>query len=89
MNITLKPEQQKLIQARIESGKYSTVEEIITAALQLLEERDRKYENWIAETQPKVAMGIAELERGEGIDGEVVIAKLREKFRQMRDGETR
>ncbi len=35
MNITLKPEQEQFIQAKLKSGKYATVDEVITEALQL------------------------------------------------------
>jgi len=39
-------------------------------------------QEWFAETKKKVAVGIAQLNQGEGIDGEVVIARLREKLCQ-------
>ena len=76
MNITLKPEQQRFIQAKLSSGKYATVDEVITEALQLLEQRDKHYQQWVEETREKVQVGIAQLERGEGIDGEEVFREL-------------
>lgn len=82
MNITFKPEEEQLIQEKIKSGKYATAYEVIVEALRLLEERDKKYEKWVEETREKVAVGIAQLDRGEGIDGEVVIARLREKLKK-------
>jgi len=81
MNITLKSEQEQLIKEKLNSGKYANADEVIEQALQLLEERDRNYERWVIETREKVADGIAELDRGEGIDGEIVIANLREKLK--------
>ena len=82
MNITLKPEEEQLIQAKLKNGKYETAYDVIVEALRLLEQRDKQYEQWVEETREKVAVGIAELERGKGIDGEVVIARLREKIRK-------
>lgn len=38
MNITLKPEQEALIYAKLQSGQYQTVDDVIQAALNLLEE---------------------------------------------------
>lgn len=84
MNITLKPEQSELIQQKINSGKYNNAEEVIAEALQLLYQRDREYETWVEETREKVDVAIEELRRGEGIDGNVVIAQLKEKLRQAR-----
>lgn len=82
MNISLTPEQEQFIQAKLESGKYETADRVIAEAFRLLEERDQHYEKWVEETLKKIAVGIEQLERGEGIDGQVVIARLREKLRQ-------
>ncbi|MDJ0735275.1 MAG: type II toxin-antitoxin system ParD family antitoxin [Nostocaceae cyanobacterium] len=35
MNIQLKPEQEKLIQTQIESGRYNSAEEIVDVAFRL------------------------------------------------------
>ena len=84
MNIILKPEQAKFIYEKLNSGKYSTSDEIIAEALRLLEERDREAQKWIEETRQKVDVAIEELRRGEGIDGAIVVAQLKEKLRQAR-----
>ena len=84
MNIILKPEQAKFIHEKLNSGKYSTSDEIIAEALRLLEERDREAQKWIEETRQKVDVAIEELRRGEGIDGAIVVAQLKEKLRQAR-----
>jgi antitoxin ParD1/3/4 len=52
--------------------------------LRLLEERDKQYEKWVEETREKVAVGIAQLDRGEGLDGEAVVARILERFKQAR-----
>lgn len=84
MNIILKPEQVKFIHEKLNSGKYSTSDEIIAEALRLLEKRDREAQKWIEETRQKVDVAIEELRRGEGIDGAIVVAQLKEKLRQAR-----
>lgn len=76
MNITLKPEQEALIHAKLQSGQYQTVDDVIQAALDLLDEQDKAYEQWLIETREKVDEGIASLERGEGIDGETFVNQL-------------
>ena len=93
MKITLKPEQEKFIEAQVTSGRYPSAEEVIAAALALLansseSKESNTYQEWVEETRPKVATGIAQLDRGEGIDGETVVARLQEKFRKIRDNKT-
>lgn len=85
MNITLKTEQADLIQKKINSGQYDNAEEVIAEALQLLDRSDRLYEKWVQETRSKIDVAIEELKRGEGLDGDVVVAQLKEKLRQARE----
>lgn len=85
MTISLSPEQENFIQNQLENGKYKTAAEVIADAFKALEERNKTYEQWVQETREKVAVGLAELDRGEGIDGELVVERLREKFRQARE----
>lgn len=80
MSITLNSEQERFIQEKLQDGKYRSPDEVLAEAFRLLEERDKQYEQWLNETREKVAVGLAELERGEGLDGETVIAKLQEKY---------
>ncbi|MBD2308102.1 type II toxin-antitoxin system ParD family antitoxin [Chroococcidiopsis sp. FACHB-1243] len=87
MNITLKPEQEKIVQILLASGKFKNVDEVIQAALHLLEEDDREYQQWMIETRAKVEEGIASLERGEGIDGETFVNQLLTKFKQVREAQ--
>ncbi|WP_353932162.1 type II toxin-antitoxin system ParD family antitoxin [Okeanomitos corallinicola TIOX110] len=86
MNISLEAEQEQLIQAKLQSGKYENAYQVIVAALQLLDERDKHYEQWLEETRKKVAVGIEQANRGQLTDGEVAFAKLREKL--SRKGES-
>lgn len=85
MNITLKPDQEALIHAKLQSGQYQTVDDVIQAALHLLDERDKAYEQWVIETREKVDAAAASLDRGEGLDGKEVVSRILEKFRQARE----
>ena len=55
----------------------------VWAALKPL--RLRLYGQWIEQTQNQVSVGLAELNQGERLDGEAVIAQLQKKFRQARE----
>ncbi len=85
MSIILKPEQEQFIHEKLKSGKYQNADEVIAIAFRLLEAQEKDYEQWVEETRKKVNVGLAELEHGEGLDGEVVIEQLREKFRRARE----
>jgi len=87
MSIPLKLEQEQFIQRKLESGKYSSADEVIFEAFRLLEERDNHYERWLQDTRQKVEAGLVELNQGNGIDGEAVIARLKERLRHARETE--
>lgn len=84
MNITLNSEQEQFIQAKLQSGKYQSVDDVVEAALHLLEEQDEAYEQWIVDTRAKVDAAAASLDRGEGLDGEQTVNRILEKFRHAR-----
>ncbi|MBW4671102.1 MAG: type II toxin-antitoxin system ParD family antitoxin [Cyanomargarita calcarea GSE-NOS-MK-12-04C] len=87
MNIQLKPEDEQLIQKQIAKGKYENPAEVISKALKLLDECEKGYQNWAEETRQKVEVAVEQLDRGEGLDGEVVVERLREKLRQARENQ--
>ncbi|MEH2095528.1 CopG family transcriptional regulator [Nostoc sp. 'Peltigera membranacea cyanobiont' 213] len=82
MNISLTPELEQLVKDKVSSGKYHSVSEVMGEALRLLEERDRIRDQRLVELKAKIQVGIEELERGEGIDGEEVFAEIEEDIRR-------
>lgn len=76
MNISLTPELENLIQEQVKKGRYSSVSEMVGESLRLLWERDRIREKRVAELRAKIRVGIEELNRGEGIDGEEVFDEI-------------
>ncbi|MBD2139328.1 type II toxin-antitoxin system ParD family antitoxin [Anabaena sp. FACHB-1237] len=87
MNIQVKPETQELIQAYIDTGNYSNADEVINKALKLLSEWEKGYQQWEQETREKLAVGLAQVEQGEVIDSNIVMARLYEKIRQARESQ--
>lgn len=84
MTIKLKPEQERFLQEQIATGKYSSTEEIIDKMFSVFEQLQTEYDAWLTETRQKVEVAIDEIERAEGIDGEMAIAELLDKFKQAR-----
>ncbi len=82
MNIMLKPEQEQFIQAEIKNGRYETAEQVISEALKLLEEYNRKQDEIrLEELRQKIAVGTEQIKNGRMSDGEEVFARLQEKLR--------
>jgi antitoxin ParD1/3/4 len=75
MPITLQPEQEQFIKTQLATGRYTNATEVIAEALQLLEKRNH-YDRWVEELGNKIDIAAAELDRGEGIDGEIAINQL-------------
>lgn len=84
MNISLTPELDQLVSQKINSGLYATPLEVIREALRLLDQQDAQQQAWLDETRAKIAAGLAQLERGEGIPGEQVFDELRRRSQQRR-----
>jgi antitoxin ParD1/3/4 len=84
MNIALSPEQEQFIQSQIDRGRFKSADEAVSQAFKLLEDREREYQNWIEETRQKVDVAIAELDRGEGVDGPTAMDRYLQKFQTAR-----
>ncbi|HAG80699.1 MAG TPA: type II toxin-antitoxin system ParD family antitoxin [Cyanobacteria bacterium UBA12227] len=84
MTLLLTPELEMFIQNQIASGKYTSTNEVIIAALKLLEKRERIYQGRFEELQREIAIGLEEAERGELIDADIVFNHLREKLAKRR-----
>jgi antitoxin ParD1/3/4 len=83
MNLTLKPELAEFIQQEILTGKYASLEEAIEAALNLLKSQSAT-DRLATELREKIDSAATQLDRGEGLNGEDVIAGLRAKLQAAR-----
>ena len=85
MSITLKPEQEQLIQYQVTLGRFNSTDEVLESALRLLVEQYQEYEAWVEEVRVKVDEAKAEADRGEVLPLEAVMAQLQKKFQQARE----
>jgi antitoxin ParD1/3/4 len=85
MNIALKPEQEQFIQSQIERGRFKSADEAVSQAFKLLENQEREYQSWIEDTRQKVEVAVAELDRGEGVELNLVIDRLQQKFQSAKE----
>lgn len=78
--VTLSPKHEQLIESQLSTGRYANADEVLELALRLLVHLDAESQTWLEETRQKIAAGIAELDRGEGVEGSSVMNQFLEKF---------
>jgi antitoxin ParD1/3/4 len=78
--LTITPEHEKLIQNQLDTGRYDNAEEVLAIALRLLTRLDAEQQAWIEETRQQIEIGIAELDRGEGVDGPTTMKQYLQQF---------
>ncbi len=76
MNVSLTPELEELIQRRVRSGRYTSASEVVREALRLLDDRDELRTLRMDELRARVAAGLDSLDRGTGLDGDLVIDEI-------------
>ena len=89
MAISLTSEDKKLIQKRMKTGLFKSVEEVIHDALATQDtEAEWLIDNKVA-INGKIARGIAQLDRGEGVSGDVAYARLQRRKADWQAGHKR
>jgi antitoxin ParD1/3/4 len=70
MNVSLTPELEEMVQAKVQSGRYNSASEVVREALRLLEQHDILRTAHLKELRSRIDDGLTSLDRGEGVDGE-------------------
>jgi antitoxin ParD1/3/4 len=86
MNVSLTPELEKLVNKKVESGRYTSASEVIREGLRLLEEHDEFRRIKLETLKREIARGVESLERGEGkpLNIEAIKAEGRKKLAAKR-----
>ena len=84
MNVNLTRELEELVQRKVQSGLYNNQSEVVREALRLLAEQDRVREAHLEKLRGALAVGLAQADRGELLDGPGVVAEVRKSLRQHR-----
>ena len=71
MNVQLSPDAMQFVAGLVASGQFESAEAAVAAGVQLLKCQQQ--------LRAEIQEGIDELDAGQGIDGEVVFAELRER----------
>lgn len=73
LNVSLTPQLEELVKAKVSSGMYNSASELVREALRLLDERDQVREMRLAALRKAVQEGI---DSGPGIPADEVFAEI-------------
>lgn len=80
LNVSLTPELERFVQARVASGRYQTASEVVREGLRLLEVQERHREEVYKALKQKLQRAAAQAESGDLVDGEAFMDELIEKL---------
>jgi antitoxin ParD1/3/4 len=89
MTIHLTPDLEKLVESKIDSGSFSSATEVIEAALREMATSDELRKSQLERLDSRIELGLAELDRGDYVDGESFMQKLLDDLDQRIAADTR
>ncbi|OUL17608.1 type II toxin-antitoxin system ParD family antitoxin [Nostoc sp. 106C] len=87
MSIILTPEQERFIQAKLQTGKYRNAQELLEIAFRLLDEYEHADTEWINSVRTKIDAAITTNEQTPPIDGKTFVNQILEHFQQVREAQ--
>jgi antitoxin ParD1/3/4 len=70
MNVSLTEELERRVEERVRSGLYTSASELIREALRLFFQFDEARRQQVEELNRRIAAGLAQLDRGEGVSAD-------------------
>jgi len=77
MNVNLGPVMDEFVADLLKTGLYQSQSEVLREGLRLLKEREELKQLRLAELRREIAIGAAEADRGEFVDGKEVFSEIR------------
>jgi antitoxin ParD1/3/4 len=84
MNVSLTPELEKFVHAKVQGGRYNSASEVVREALRLLEEHEQARVAQLGGFNQELARRLAALDRGERVDPDEARAALQRKSEERR-----
>lgn len=78
MNVSLTPELEKFVEAKVESGLYNNASEVVREGLRLLKEHDEIRLKW----REQIERGWLQAQTGRVVDGEGVFRRADARIKQ-------
>ena len=83
MLVDLPPELERLVDSKVQSGRYRSVSDVVREALQLLEQRDEMFTLRKEGIHRQIEEGWQSAQRGEFVDGEEVFDRLESELNSL------
>jgi antitoxin ParD1/3/4 len=83
MNVHLTDELERLVQSKVQSGRYNSASEVVREALRLLEERDELRAIRKDELRKRIAEGLDAVKAGRVHDGDEVFDRIDAELDQL------
>ncbi len=84
MNVSLTPELEEFVNAKVEAGRYGSASEVVREALRLLEEHDLNRAARLAEFNQELGRRLESLDRGMHVNPVEARDRLKRKSDQRR-----
>ena len=84
MNVNLGPVFDRFVADLLKTGLYQSQSEVLREGLRLLKEREELKRVRLAELRKAVAIGSAEADRDEFVDGQAAFAEIRKRSAQRK-----
>ncbi len=76
MTVNLTPELEPFVANKVQSGRYNSASEVVLEALRFMEQKDELRAMPLHELRSRIDEGLAQAERGEGVDVELFMQGL-------------
>lgn len=84
MNVSLTPELEKFVAAKVETGRYTSASEVVREALRLLDEHERSRAAQLEEFNRELRRRIESADRGEYVTAEESRRRIQAKSAERR-----
>ena len=85
-NVSITPELDEFISARVSSGRYQSASDVVRDALRLLEEFEDARQIALQDLRQKILLGLEQIRGGQVHDGESTFEAIGEMARKRRNG---
>ena len=86
MNVSLPDDMAAFVEAEIREGGYASASEVVREALRCMRERDEERLVKLEAIRQAVAVGLAQVDDGQGVPGPQAFARIRSSVRQAESG---
>jgi antitoxin ParD1/3/4 len=84
MNVSLTPQLDKFVAAKVSSGRYTSASEVVREALRLLEEHERSRAVRLEEFNRQLKKRLDSADRGDFVTAEESLRRIRQRSAQRR-----